>query len=487
MVGAHALKNLGGSEQRQGPTGRLTACGKALIFLFVLSIPLVKPQVLGDGVGYYAYSRALVVNGNLRFEPDWIHGNVKFSPYGVSRKIPRHDLLPFPSGQYTSTGHLDNRYSIGPALDWTPFLFVTHALVLGYDALGGHIPADGFSWPYMETMAVVTATAGLLGLWLSFLLARKYFPEHWALLAVIAIWLASSAPVYIYLRPSWSHAHSIFAVALFLWYWDRTRDDRRLQQWFVLGLAGSLMIDMYYPNAVLLLVPAMDVVVALSKAKPRPVRAGPQVQFAGAALFGMALALGFLPNLITRWIIYGSPFVTAYFPLSSWHWTSPVLAKVLFSSDHGLFSWTPIVLVAFLGMVPLIRRDRQMGLIFLLCSLAYYYLIASYPDWDGVSSFGNRFFVSLTPIMVLGLAALGEAFENAWHDRRGALIRAWTLAGILILWNLGFIYQWKNHLILTRGEISWQAMVYNQFRVVPEDIASSLERNFVHSYDKPSS
>ena len=33
-------------------------------------------------------------------------------------------------------------------------------------------------------------------------------------------------PVYMYFNPSWSHAHSAFIVALFVWYWDRTRTTR---------------------------------------------------------------------------------------------------------------------------------------------------------------------------------------------------------------------------------------------------------------------
>lgn len=473
-MAAYGFGSLTGSVRRRVPIGRLTTCEKAFILIFALSLPLVNPQVMGDGVGYYAYSRALVVNGNLRFEPDWIHGNIKFSPDLVSKKGQTYGAFSVLRDQYTFTGHLDNHYSIGPALIWTPFLLFTHTLVKGYDALGGHMPADGFSWPYMETMAVVTALAGFLGLWFSFLLARKYFPERWAFLAVVAIWLASSVPVYIYLRPSWSHAHSIFAVATFLWYWDRTRANRTLMQWFVLGLAGSLMVDMYYPNAILLFAPALDLVMDGSKTTARLQR--PPLKESSLLVTG--LATGYLPTLIIRRIIYGSPFATGYYLPNAWHWSSPALVKVLFSSDHGLFSWTPIVLIAFLGILPLIRRDREMGIVFLVCSLAYYYVIAAYPDWDGVSSFGNRFFVSLTPIMVLGLAALGNAFERAWRDRRGAIMRAWALAGLLIIWNLGFIYQWKNHLISTRGEISWQAMVYNQFRVVPQDVASSLERHF---------
>ena len=125
--------------------------------------------------------------------------------------------------------------------------------------MGGHVAADGYSTPYLWAMALGTALYGFLALWISFRLARKYVPERWAFLATLGIWFASSLPVYMYFNPSWSHAHSAFTVALFVWYWDRTRNGRTL------GRNGScwvrsagLMMDVYYPNAVLLLFPLLE-------------------------------------------------------------------------------------------------------------------------------------------------------------------------------------------------------------------------------------
>ena len=34
--------------------------------------------------------------------------------------------------------------------------------------------------------------------------------------------------------------------------------------------------------------------------------------------------------------------------------------------------------------------------------LAFYFVVCFHPNWDGISSFGSRFFVSLTPIFILG-------------------------------------------------------------------------------------
>ena len=96
---------------------------------------------------------------------------------------------------------------------------------------GSNVAADGFSAPYRFAMALGTAVYGFLGLLLAMRLAAKYVGERWAFLATVAIWWASSLPVYMYFNPSWSHAHSAFVVALFLWFWHETRDARSTMQW----------------------------------------------------------------------------------------------------------------------------------------------------------------------------------------------------------------------------------------------------------------
>ena len=110
----------------------------------------------------------------------------------------------------------------------------------------------------LVVMALATALYGFLGLYLSFRFACHYTEERWAWLATLGIWFASSLPVYMYFNPSWSHAHSVFIVAAFLWYWHRTREGRRLTQWVILGLISGLVLDVYYANIAVLLVPLLE-------------------------------------------------------------------------------------------------------------------------------------------------------------------------------------------------------------------------------------
>jgi hypothetical protein len=385
---------------------------------------------------------------------------------------------------FTRTGHLDNHFAIGPAILWSPFLLTAHAGVLLARAAGSHVAADGFSAPYRVAMALGTACYGFLGLLLSFRLARQYCDERVAFLATLGIWWASSLPMYMYFNPSWSHAHSAFAVALFFYYWHRTRGRRTLPQWCLLGAIAGLMLDVYYANGTVLIVLAIEAASEYRLAFRAPDWArSAWALFARHFVFAIVMIICVLPTFITRYIIYGNPFESGYVPLSQWFWRSPFLSSVLFSADHGLLVWTPILMLALAGLFIFWWRDRRLGPELVAAVLAFYLLIACYPDWNGISSYGNRFFVSLTILFVFGLGIFLESVWLLWGSQRAAMVTSSFILAAFILWNLGFMFQWGTHLVPARGPISWSEMVHNQVAVVPRQISEHLERYLFHRRD----
>jgi len=450
----------------EGSVRKLTRYEKILILLFLLSLPVVNPWVRGDGVGYYAFTRSILIEHRLDFRADWIHANTSFR---MGRVDPQGNIDP---DQFTSTGHLDNHFAIGPAILWAPFLIVAHAAVLAADALGAHIAADGFSRPYLVTMAVATAAYGFGAIWISFRLARKYVSERWAFIAALGIWFGSSLPVYMYFNPSWSHAHSAFMVAVFLWYWIRTLGGRTTLQWLILGAIGGLMMDVYYMNAVLLLLPAAESLIAYYSAitENQTLPIGPILR--GNTAFSLALMLVFLPTLVTKKIIYGGFFNFGYDV--AWYWASPAFFKSAFSSDHGFLVWTPVLMLAVIGVGLLARRYRNLAFGLGAVVLLYLYLIGCYQDWDGLASYGNRFFVSLTPIFVIGLASFFDWLASALQEQSAARAAS-VVTAVLVALNLGLIFQWGVHLIPARGPISWRAAAYNEVAVVPAMAASIVK------------
>jgi hypothetical protein len=467
-VGLSTVRPLAGVDQATARRFSQTASG-ILLSVFLASLILVNPWVRGDGVGYYAYVRALIVDHNLNFEQDWKDGN---STFAAGRLDANGQVR---ADQYSSTGHIENHFSVGPAILWAPFFAAAHGVVLAADRLGAHIPADGFSRPYRVAVGLATAFYGFLALWLGYDLARRYVDQRWALLATFGIWFASSLPVYMYFNPTWSPALSAFSVALFLWYFDRTRGHRTWTAWAALGLLAGLMMNVYYPTAVLLVLPLMELLAELWRAGGET--SGHFGQILGRSfLFLGATSFAFLPTLITRKIIYGSFFNLGY--TEHWYWYCPALLQVCFSADHGLFTWTPILLPALAGLFLIARSNQWLGFGSLAVFLAYLYVIGCYQDWDGISSFGNRFFVSLTPIFVLGLAATLQRGAKWFRDGARAYAGACAAVGLFVVWNLAFIFQWGMHIVPVRGPISWKKMVYNQVTVVPLSSGTAL-RDFV--------
>ena len=451
---------------------------KWLVVLFLVTLPIVNPWIRGDGVGYYAYARALLIQHNLDFRQDWLHANTSFL---MGRVDSQGHLTP---EQFTPTGHLDNHFTIGPALLWSPFLIVVHAAVVTADKFGAHISADGFSRPYRDVVAVATCLYSFLALLLSYRLASKYFEPRWAFLATLGIWFASSLPVYMYFNPSWSHALSAFTVALFLVYWDRTRPARTVRQWIVLGLIGGLMVDVYYPNIVVVIVPLLESLrgywKSLRHAEPRPPSAAGLL--IRNLLFALVALAAFFPTLLTKKIIYGGFLDFGY--TEHCYWKSPALKAVCFSSDHGLFSWTPILIFAVAGLFFAMRfhHEKQRGeiaLYFLAAFAGFLYLMGCYELWDGLSSFGSRFFVSLTPIFVFGLAALLDSCARSWRSRAMPKVAA-LLVSLFIVWNLEFAFQWGMHMVPSRGPISFRQMAYSQVTDVPVRLSHTFFEYLAH-------
>src|SRR6266478_4182406 len=457
------------------PAHRSRRSERLLLLLFLFSLPFLNPWVRGDGVGYYAFARAPLIEHSLDFTKDYQHANESF-------RGPRLDENNQPRSFFrTPTGHLENHFTVGPAILWMPFLLLAHLGVLLARALGSSVAADGFSAPYRITMALATAFYGFLGLLLAFRLARQYVAERWALLATLSVWWASSLPVYMYFNPSWSHAHSAFAVALFLWYWHETRSSRALSQWLLLALIAGLMLNVYYPNTMVLAVLVVEAVPQYLSAFRSGSRGGASEAPRLADLlvrhlfFGLVVLVCLLPTFITRYIVYGGAFESGYIPLRDWLWRSPAFLAVLFASNHGLLVWTPILLFSIVGLILFRWREPRVGAPFLAAFLAFYLFIVCYPDWAGISSYGNRFFVSLTVLFILGLSVFLERFARIFRSRRAALATVSAVLALFILWNAGLMFQWGTHLVPARGPISFSEMIHNQFFVVPRQLTSLLE------------
>ena len=194
-------------------------------------------------------------------------------------------------------------------------------------------------------------------------------------------------------------------------------------------------------------------------------------------LFGLVVCVVMIPTFASRTVVYGGPFETGYLSIRDFLWRSPVFFSVLFSSDHGLLSWTPLLGFAILGLLFFALRLPQGRNPIFQCPgglLSFHFLLSGL---GGDLLLREPFFrFSLTALFILGLGVFsGARCAQFFRSRKAAFAAASAVLSVFVLWNAGLMFQWGLHLIPVRGPVSFSEIVHNQFFVVPRRIATDLE------------
>src|SRR5205814_8693734 len=156
------------------------------------------------------------------------------------------------------------------------------------------------------------------------------------------------------------------------------------------GLFARLTVEVCFHMGVFLLLPLSESLLAYrSSWKEKILRIAAQLFTANASFLVVAIVV-FIPTLVTRWIIFGGIFRFGTYGVLAWNWTAPYWRSILFSTEHGLFTWTPILALSVAGLFLAPRAAKSITLYLGVGAAAYYYLISSYPYWHGTASFGNR-------------------------------------------------------------------------------------------------
>ena len=440
-----------------------------LILLFVLSLPAVTVRLYAsDEIEYFAYVRSLWFDGDLSFDNEYRH----FYDLGIARAWRFKET--FLDGE-TATGLRTNFAPVGSALLWTPIYAAADAGVRVARAFGSPVAADGFSKPYIAAITYGSAIYGFAALLLSGYFAYRVVGE--SIPAVVAVWLGTPLLFYMYVAPGFSHACSAFAVAAFVAVWLRVRPAWSWQGVAALGALAALMGMVREQDLFIALGPALDFLFTFARDRQRPVRATIARASAGVATF----ALCFLPQLIAYRVLYGRfwPSATVEQKMT---WTSPNAWRVLLSPANGLIFWTPLALLALVGLVLLAsgraegasrdsRSDRvRIAVVCLVMVMTQIYVGGSLDTWAGAGSFGQRRLVGLTVFLILGLATLFHMAASP-GARRGL----YGLVALSIWWNLGVTAQFGSGL-MDRQHMEFGRVVYHNFVTVPQLIPSLAYR-----------
>jgi len=402
---------------------------------FLISLPAVTPRIYAsDEIQYFAYLRSLWFDRDLSFENEYR----AFYDSGVAATPDYHETF---LERTTETGRRLNFATIGCAILWAPFYAIGDLV-----ARATGETADGYTRPYVASVAYASALYGFLAIVLAARVTRRVAGDGAA--AAIAIALGTPLLFYMYVAPVFSHATSAFTVAAFVAVWIRVREHWETRGVCALAALAALMGMVREQDLFVALGPAGDFAIAAVRR-----RDWPRMAARSAAAVGV-FSICYLPQLLAYSALNGR-LGPSRLVARKMTWTAPHAVEVLFSPQHGWFAWTPLVLLALAGLVLLAMGARRhlmasphapaIGRFALLMAAVQVYLGGSVESWTVAGAFGQRRFVGISILLALGLATLfviaraadaGPPRRLAW--RMPAFV---AVLAIGVWWNLGLLVQ----------------------------------------------
>ena len=155
-------------------------------------------------------------------------------------------------------------------------------------------------------------------------------------------------------------------------------------------------------------------------------------------------------------------------------WSAPHALQVLVSPEHGFFAWTPLAAVAIGGLVAMAFEPerRRVAACMLLMVTLQVYVGGSVESWTVAGAFGQRRFVALSVLLIVGLAALGWRLSAA-----PAAVRRTAVAVVLaaVYWNLAVSAEFAIG-AMDRQRLQLGRNAYDAFVTIPREAPSLAYR-----------
>jgi hypothetical protein len=368
------------------------ACLVQWALLFAITTPA------WDATFYYAYSRSVVFDGDLRIDNDLQLSYPTTASDFAARRMDQDRL---------ESGRVASPFAIGSSLIWLPWLAVLR-LAAGLGQALGILPEtlSGYEWYFTAGLATLSMLLGWLAHWIGYRMARVESGRFSALAAVLTVLFAGPLLYYQYREPLYSHATSAFMTALLIMTWWHTHQKLPGNRRAVLlgGLIGLAAL-VRWQHFVYLVLPAASTAWwwLSSPGEVKRVRIWPAARY----LLVVALAtLAVFSLQLVQWRVFYGSWLTVPQGSAYVDWRAPFWQPVLFSTFRGILPWLPILPLAVVGLLLTIRRKPALVVSLLLVLALEIYVNSSTRDWFAGAGFGPRRFTSELVIIILGYAGL---------------------------------------------------------------------------------
>lgn len=443
------VESPGGGAQRKGD--RIFFATLALAWLFALVHAALQfthvetadtgPYLVGlDQNCYFAYAHSLLFDGDLDFRNQY-----EF----LAKSQPPSTAEVFQQLLAANSARPVNQFNIGTGLAALPALGVVRVLLAGAAGAGVIHPVSPFASVYPLVFCLMNVTFGFGALACCYLFLRRWFSASACAVGCWGVLLCGPMLYYIWAEAAMSHLTGAFFTSAALLCWSRWTESnyvpRKAAFAFLAGFCAAFaaVVRPYdAPVSIVLVQPILAAVL-----QRRSIRS--------AAILTSVAALGAIvgaaPQLIAWKLQFGNWVVnTTDHPFP---WNSPWAAHVLFSRRHGLFFWSPGLLIAIVVLAISTRRTALPAAWLLAIFAAVTWMAGTWWFyWIGVS-FGMRTYVDHPVPFAFGFAA-----SAAWLIRKmgnpGRNV-AWECVALFALINIHLVLCFRGGVIWVDGPLYW--------------------------------
>jgi len=426
--------------------GRLSRYALIALVTATIAVRCSFPQrqvLTWDVFGYYLYLPAVFIHHDPALKDHaWLEEATTAYPPSTTL----YQLVDGPDGARVI------KYSSGMAVLYAPFFFAAHLLAEPI----GH-PADGFSPPYQDAIAVGCLVFALLGLVLCRKVLLHFFDDRWTAVLLLLIGFGTNW----FQLTAWDGTLLTHSALFTLYAWlvlatIRWHLKPTLSQAIQLGASLGLITVIRPSELVAALIPLLWGLrtAADRRTKWVGITTHPHHVLGMAVVFALAVSPQVLYWKATtgQWLFYS--YVN---PGEGFDFATPHLRPYLISFRKGWFVYTPLMMLAVAGIATLWKRIPQAFwavTVFLLVDL---WIVSSWSCWwYAGGSFSAR---SMVPAYVLLALPLGTLLQWAWRKRWARIPLLITCSSFVAL-NLFQTWQW------TAGIISKERMTKAYYKAV---------------------
>ena len=420
----------------------------AVVFSFLVIVSLrwytLDPgkEISWDVFGYYLYVPAIFIHQDLMLDDiSWVK-DAQVS-YGTTETL--YQITDAPDGSRMFF------FLMGMSILYSPFFLIGHLWAF----LSG-APMDGFSGPYQWALGLGCTLYSLIGLLLLRRILLRFFPETISAAVILIIAFGTNYLQFSTIKNLETANFLFTGIAWMIWSTIRWHETFHRRHLFQIAAAIGL-ITLIKPSEIICgIVPLLWGIHDRDTFKKK-------IDILGSNWkdMVMAVALGLLilsPQLLYWKLRAGSYIYDSYRnPGVGLDLLTPHVWQTLFSFRKGWLIYTPIMMLAIIGMIGLRRRIPQIFLPILAYSIVAFWIISSWSEWWYGASFSIRPMISLYPLLAI---PLGTSLQFLLETKSRFFKYASTVTIVLLvglnLFQMWQLNNWVIHPYRTTADYYWK-------------------------------